>query len=73
MVLDIQFKLKSNPNLLRYIRENSHWYKKLNREPESYSILTEEMKEKYKIRPSDKINNILEQIKLVQSLMGVMK
>ena len=73
MLLDIQFKLKSNPNLLRYLRENSHWYKRLNREPESFNLFNEEMKEKYKIRTSDKINNVLEQIKLVQSFMSVLK
>jgi hypothetical protein len=73
MILDIQFKLKANPNLLRYLRENSNWYKRLNREPESFELLNEEMKEKYKVRTSDKITNVLEQIKLVQSFMNIIK
>ena len=33
MTLDLQFKIKNNPNYLRYIRENSYWYKLLNSNP----------------------------------------
>ena len=36
MTLDIQFKIKNNANYLRYLRENSFWYKELNRNPENY-------------------------------------
>ena len=31
MSLDIQFKLRENPDYLKYLRENSWWYKVLNR------------------------------------------
>ena len=34
MNLETQFKLKNNSLLQKYIRENSYWYKILNRNPE---------------------------------------
>lgn len=36
MTLDIQYNIRNNPNYLKYIRENSHWYKILNRNPEMF-------------------------------------
>ena len=42
MNLDIQFKLKSNPNYIKYIRENSIWYKLLSRNPNLFNEFTKE-------------------------------
>ena len=36
MTLDIQFKIKNDPNYIRYLHENSYWYKFLNRNPSSF-------------------------------------
>ena len=73
MNLDLQFKIKNNPNLQRYLRENSSWYKYLNRNPDSLNVLTEEMKEKYKLRPGDRINNIVDKLDLISSFINVLK
>ena len=37
MILDIQFKLKSNPLFIKYLHENSYWYKLLNRNPTMFN------------------------------------
>ena len=58
MNLDVQFKIKNNPMLQKYIRENSYWYKNLNRNPDLIEVLTDEMKEKYKLTTADKINSL---------------
>ena len=47
MQVETRLKIKSNPNLYRYLRENSYWYKYLNRSPIFLKHLEEEMKEKY--------------------------
>ncbi len=73
MQVETQIKIKSNPNLYRYLRENSYWYKYLNRTPLSLSSLEEEMKERYKLRPVDKIENISNTMKLVQSFLDIMR
>ncbi|MBR1377247.1 MAG: hypothetical protein IJ565_05530 [Bacilli bacterium] len=73
MSLDIQFKLKSNPNYIKYIRENSHWYKLLTRNPNLFNDFKEEVKINYKLRPIDKLNNALTTIEMLQSIMSTMK
>lgn len=73
MNLDIQFKIKNNPNMQRYLRENSIWYKYLNRNPEYFNSFNEEMKEKYKLRPGDKINNFVDKLDLITSFLNVLK
>lgn len=73
MTLDIQFKIKNNPNYLRYIRENSLWYKELNRNPENFKIFEEEVKEKYKLRPSDRLEKAIQTLELLQNVMSTFK
>ena len=70
MTLDVQFKLKSNPMYLKYLRENSHWYKTLNRDPEMFNTFIEEMKTVYKLRPSDKINKALSTFEMVTAIIS---
>lgn len=70
MTLDLQFKLKSNPMYLKYLRENSQWYKILNRDPEMFNTFIEEMKTAYKLRPSDKINKALSTFEMVTAIIS---
>jgi len=73
MNLDLQFKIKNNPNMLRYLRENSNWYKYLNRNPDSINLFSEEMKEKYKLRPGDRFTNFVDKLDLISSFINVLK
>ena len=73
MTLDIQFKIKNNPNYLRYIRENSYWYKTLNRNPYLFKQFEEEVKERYHLRTSDKISKTLDTIELIQNVVSTLK
>lgn len=73
MTLDIQFTIKNNPYFGRYIRENSHWYKILNRNPNMIKAFEEEVKTNYKLRPSDRITKALETIEMFQSVMATLK
>ena len=73
MTLDIQFKLKSNPNYIKYLRENSYWYKILTRDPSMFKEFVNEVKVNYKLRPIDKINNAISTIEMIQTIMSTMK
>lgn len=73
MILDIQFRIKNNPYYQRYIRENSYWYKILNRNPEAFKKFEEEAKEKYQLRPIDRLNRAIETIELMSSIFSVLK
>lgn len=73
MQVETRLKIKSNPNLYRYLRENSYWYKYLNRSPLFIKQLEEEMKEKYRLRSVDKIENISNSLKMIKSFLEVMR
>lgn len=73
MNLDTQFKLKSNPLYIKYLRENSYWYKILNREPNSFKKFEDEVRINYKLRPSDRINQALEYIEMFETIMSTLK
>ena len=73
MQVETRLKIKSNPNLYRYLRENSYWYKYLNRSPLFLRRLEEEMKEKYRLRSVDKIENISNSLNLIKSFLEVMR
>lgn len=73
MNLDTQFKLKNNPLYIKYLRENSHWYKMLNREPNSFKLFEEELKVNYKLRPSDRLSQALDYIEMFETIMSTLK
>lgn len=73
MTLDIQFKLKSNPLYKQYLRQHSSWYRLLTRNPNLYKEFEEEVKEFYKLRPTDRINQMLDTIELLQTFMTSFK
>ena len=73
MNLDTQFKLKSNPLYIKYLRENSYWYKQLNREPNNFKKFEEELKINYRLRPEDRLSKTLDYIEMIQMVMSSLK
>ena len=69
----IKILLDSNPLYKNYIRSNSYWYKILNREPNMFNSFIEEVKEKYKLRPTDKINNMVDKIDMISKFINVLR
>lgn len=72
MIRDIQFKLRSNPIYIKYLRENSYWYKILNRN-NNFKEFENEVKINYRLRTIDKVEKISDTIDLVSKLMGIIK
>lgn len=73
MTLDIQFKIKSNINYQRFIRENPNWYKILNREPEEFKNFISEVKDKYELKVTDRLNKMIDNISIFQTFLDVLK
>lgn len=73
--MDTRIKLiiDSNPNYKRYLRSNSYWYKTLNRNPQMVYSFIKEVKEKYKLRTQDKINNIMDKIDMLSKFINVLR
>lgn len=73
MTYDIYNRINRDINLKRYLRENSNWYKILNRNSNSFPYFVEEMKVRYKLTTSDKINRTIDNISMIQSFLDVLK
>jgi len=73
MTLEVQFKIKSNPLYIKYLHENSYWYKFLNRNPEKFNEFVNEVRTNYKLRPTDKINKALSTFEMISSVISALK
>ena len=73
MTLDIQYKINNNINYKRFIRENPNWYKILNRDPLKFNDFVLEVKDKYELKVSDRINKMIDNINMFQSFLDVLK
>lgn len=64
--------IKNNPNLKKYIRENSHLYKELNRDGNVIFLIEEEMKKSYRLTTEDKLIDISNKINMVTEFMKIL-
>lgn len=73
MTVELQLKINADPRLKSFIREYPYWYKYLNRNPLLYKDFVNDMKEKYKLTTSDRINKTLNSISMLQTFLEVLK
>ena len=73
MTFELRNKINSDINLKRFLRENSYWYKILNRNEDAIIDFVREMRIKYKLTTSDKINKTIDNIGMIQSFLEVFK
>ena len=71
MNYEIKQKLNNDKKYLYYLRENSNWYKNLNRNKNEYDNFIKEMKIKYKLRTIDKIDNIVDSVALITKIINI--
>ena len=71
MNLDIQYKVKSNIIYIKFLRENSSWYKYLNRNPIYFNDFEKEMKIKYKMTPKDKLDRFSKNMDKVSQIIDI--
>lgn len=73
MTVELQIKIASDPRQISFLRENPIWYKRLNRNPYLYKEFISDMKDKYKLNPSDKLSKMLNNINMLQTFLDVLK
>ena len=73
MLVETQIKIRNDPYLYRYLRDNSSWYKALNRDPNSIKQMEIEMKNAYKLNLTDKIDNLSQKIDMVRTFIDILK
>ena len=63
--------IKSNPLIYNYLREDSTWYKSLNRGEPILKKIEEQAKKFYKQTPEDKIAKLSRNIEMIKTFMDV--
>ena len=73
MQIYLQMQFRENAKSYRQLKENSYYFKELNRGLIDYKKFNEDMKIKYKERVTDKINNVVENMDLITSVLDFLK
>ena len=73
MILETQFKLRQNPLYIKYLRENSYWYKILNRNPNAFIEFEKKMKENIQTQKREKITRFIDYLNLFQGIVSGLK
>ena len=73
MKLELQVKIKNNPLYIRFLRENSMWYKILNRYPNQFKEFEENVKKTYQLRLSDRFSKLTQYLELFQTIVSNIK
>ncbi len=59
--------------MYNYLKENSSFVKDLNRHPDFYPEFKKLMKEKYNLRLTDKVSNIINDLEVVSSIIETLE
>ena len=73
MQLPVMMKINENQVQKQFLREYSYWYKYLNRDVRYYKNFINDMKEKYKLTTTDKLNKIMDDINMFKTFLDVLK
>ena len=72
MRIETLIKLRSDINNINYLRENSYWYKYLNRSDAYFKEFEEEMKERYKITPEERLKKMKDAVESVSKIIDIL-
>ncbi len=73
MNLFIQQKLAEDKKMAELLKQNSYWFKDLNRNDDNYKKFVQAMKEKYRLHVTDRINDAIDNIDLISSVLETLK
>lgn len=69
----LQMTFRENPKSYDLLKQNSYYFKNLNRGVVDYKKFVSDMKVKYKERATDKLESIMDNMELVSSILNVLK
>lgn len=73
MDLILQQKLNEDVKMASFLKQNSYWYKELNRDSDNYKFFVNAMKEKYHLKMTDKISNAIDSIDIISGIIDTLK
>lgn len=65
-------ELIKKDKMFEYLKQNSNYIKELNRNPEFYKDFKKIIKEKYKLRITDKLSNVVNDIEIVSNIISTL-
>jgi len=71
MQYNVIYMIRNNPNLYRYLKYNSYWFKELIRNPDSIKMMEISMKKEYKLTASDKLKKVNDNINMIKAFMEI--
>ena len=73
MELNLLYELYKDEKMHKYLKLNSEWYKYLNRNPNNYALFKKSIKKQYRLNPTDKINDALDNIDLMSNILKTLE
>lgn len=73
MQLFLQMAFRENVKSYNQLKDNSFYFKDLNRGTIDYKRFNEDMRVKYKERTTDKLNSVVENMDLISSVLDILK
>ena len=71
MKTETLIKIRNNPIIYNYLRENSYWYKEINRDDSILKEIEGKAKDYYKLNLSDKLSNLNDKISIFRTFMDI--
>lgn len=72
MHINNQIIINKNPLLKKYLRENSYYYKVLNRNPDFIKELYKEMQKAYKLTINDRLDKVKDNLNMIANFMDIL-
>ena len=69
----LQISFRDDSKTYNLLKENSYYFKGLNRGTIDYKTFVSDMKVKYKQRTTDKLESLMDNMELVSSVLNVLK
>lgn len=73
MLMSGQIELKKDKKMWDLLKSNSYWLKDLNRDVTSIKRYKEDMKVKYRLRPTDKLSDAIDNIDIISNVISALK
>ena len=73
MELDIMYKIKQDKKHYDFLRNNSYWYKYLNRSKDNYKLILEAYKKYNRNMTTNKVNDTINTIDTVSNILKIIE
>ena len=73
MEIPLQMKIKNTKNYYEYLKENSFFFKELNRNSSNFHNFENYVKNKYRLKMTDKIEDAYNTVEILSSILKTLK